>query len=210
MNEDFILTESLAPKVSNLLSEAVDLGPDGRPKTYYLKGMFIQGDIRNHNGRIYPRDQIRNAVNQINERLRSGESILGEMDHPEGLNINLERVSHMITEMRVEGSDGYGTMKIIETVQAGQIIKGLLDAGVRLGVSSRGSGNVGGGGYVNDFEIITVDIVANPSGPNCIPNAIREARKRNNISYLATESIQDPAARKYLRAELIKFINDLS
>lgn len=205
---EHVLIENLTPVDSHIISEATG-DEQGKSKSYYLKGLFIQGDVRNHNGRIYPASQIRSAVDQLNERLRRGESILGEMDHPEGLNINLDRVSHMITEMHMEGSDGYGTMKIIETVQSGQIIKGLLDVGVKLGVSSRGSGNVGPGGYVSDFEIITVDIVATPSAPSAFPVSIREARKRKEIEYLSSLSENDQLAQKYLQKELLKFIQDL-
>lgn len=208
-NED-VLIENLAPVQSRLIVEGADtLDAYGKPKSYYLTGTFIQGDIRNHNGRIYPLSEIRRAVNQISERLANGESVLGEMDHPEQLQINLDRVSHMITDMHMEGANGCGKMKIIETVPSGQIIKGLLDAGVQLGVSSRGSGNVGPGGYVSEFEIVTIDIVANPSGPNCLPNAIREARKRKNIDYLSKESVFDDRAKVYLKEELIKLIRSL-
>lgn len=205
---EHVLIENLTPVDSHIISEATG-DEQGKSKSYYLKGLFIQGDVRNHNGRIYPASQIRSAVDQLNERLRRGESILGEMDHPEGLNINLDRVSHMITEMHMKGSDGYGTMKIIETVQSGQIIKGLLDAGVKLGVSSRGSGNVGPGGYVSDFEIITIDVVATPSAPGAFPVSIREAKYRKEIDKLSRISAEDPVAQRYLKEELIKFINRL-
>lgn len=207
---DDLLIENLAPVQSRLIVEGADnLDAFGKPKSYYLAGTFIQGDIRNHNGRIYPLSEIRRAVNQIAERISNGESVLGEMDHPEQLQINLDRVSHVITEMHMEGSNGCGKMKIIETVPSGQIIKGLLDAGIQLGVSSRGSGNVGPGGYVSDFEIVTIDIVANPSGPSCLPNAIREARKRKEINYLSNEAIHDRRAQEYLKEELIKMIRSL-
>ena len=205
---EHVLIERLTPVDSHIISEATG-DEQGKAKSYYLKGLFIQGDVRNHNGRIYPASQIRSAVDQLNARLRRGESVLGEMDHPDGLNINLDRVSHMITEMHMEGSDGYGTMKIIETVQAGQIIKGLLDAGVKLGVSSRGSGNVGPGGYVSDFEIITIDVVATPSAPGAFPVSIREAKYRKEIDKLSRISAEDPVAKRYLKEELIKFINRL-
>lgn len=205
---EHVLIENLTPVDSHIISEATG-DEQGKSKSYYLKGLFIQGDVRNHNGRIYPASQIRSAVDQLNERLRRGESVLGEMDHPDGLNINLDRVSHMITEMHMEGSDGYGTMKIIETVQSGQLIKGLLDAGVKLGVSSRGSGNVGPGGYVSDFEIITIDVVATPSAPGAFPVSIREAKYRKEIDKLSRISAEDPVAQRYLKEELIKFINRL-
>lgn len=208
--KDNILIESLDPDIANLLTEdSKELDGNGKPKTYYLKGRFIQGDIRNHNGRIYPSSEIRSAVNQINERLAKGFSVTGEIDHPEGMGINLDRVSHMITEMYVKGSDGFGTIKIIETVPSGQLIKGLLDAGVKLGVSSRGAGDVGAGGYVSNFFIKTIDIVSDPSGPTCLPEAIRESKQYKMIDYLASESVFDDRAKLALRDELLNIIKSL-
>lgn len=205
-----VLIESLDPSVANLLTEnSTELDGNGKPKTYYLKGRFIQGDIRNHNGRIYPASEIRSAVSQINERLRKGFSVTGEIDHPEGMGINLDRVSHMITEMYTQGSDGFGTIKIIETVPSGQLIKGLLDAGVKLGVSSRGAGDVGPSGYVSNFFIKTIDIVSDPSGPTCLPEAIRESKQYKLIDYLSEEATIDDRAKLYLREELLNIIKNL-
>jgi hypothetical protein len=144
-----------------LLNEANDKGG----KDLYMKGICIQGDQRNANQRIYPVREISNAVKTLNEQIQGGYSVLGEIDHPEDLKINLDRVSHMITEMWMDGANGFGKLKILPTPM-GKVIETMLESGVKLGVSSRGSGNVNeANGYVSDFEIITVDIVAQPSAP---------------------------------------------
>src|SRR5690606_33608661 len=106
---------------------------------------------------------------------KTGDTILGELDHPPELTINLDRVSHKITEMWLQGNNGYGKLKIIDKVPMGQIARGLLESGVKLGVSSRGSGNVSNSGIVSDFEIVTVDIVAQPSAPDAYPTSIYES-----------------------------------
>jgi hypothetical protein len=120
--------------------------------------------VRNANQRVYPVNEIGRAVKTLNDQITGGYSVLGEVDHPEGLTVNLDRVSHMITEMWMDGDNGYGKMKILPTPM-GQLVKTMLESGVKLGVSSRGSGNVSedGRNQVSDFEIITVDVVAQPS-----------------------------------------------
>ena len=155
-----------------LITEEAKDGSEG--KTLYLEGICIEGDKRNANERIYPGHEIRRAVNTINEQLQSGHSVLGEVDHPDDLKINLDRVSHMIDKMWYDNSIGYGKLKILPTPM-GELVKTMLTSGVKLGVSSRGSGNVDDrNGHVSDFEIVTVDVVAQPSAPNAYPTAIYE------------------------------------
>ena len=147
---------------------------DGSGKNLYLKGICIEGGVRNANERVYPVSEIAKAVDTINEQIKTGHSVLGEVDHPDDLKINLDRVSHMIDKMWYEGSTGYGKLKLLPTPM-GQLVKTMLDSGVKLGVSSRGSGNVDDRtGHVSDFEIVTVDVVAQPSAPNAYPTAIYE------------------------------------
>lgn len=143
-------------------------------KDLCMKGIFIQGDVRNQNQRIYPEREIARAVRSISDKISARDTIFGELDHPEELSINLDRVSHFITDMWMEGADGYGKLKIVPT-PTGNIVKTLLQSGAKLGVSSRGSGNVNDNGIVSDFEIITVDIVAQPSAPNAFPRTIYES-----------------------------------
>jgi len=181
-------------------------------KDLYMKGIFIQGDVKNQNQRVYPIQEINKAVMQINERIKTGETVLGELDHPEELSINLDRVSHIITEMDMQGKDGHGSLKIIPT-PTGEIVKTLLQAGAKLGVSSRGSGNVGDNGYVSDFEIVTVDIVAQPSAPNAYPQTIYESlfnmRGGQMMYNLAADATHDKIAERYLAKDIAKFIKDL-
>lgn len=181
-------------------------------KDLYMKGVFIQGDVKNQNQRVYPITEINKAVIQINERIQTGETVLGELDHPEELSINLDRVSHIITEMGMQGNDGHGSLKIIPT-PTGNIVKTLLESGAKLGVSSRGSGNVGNDGYVSEFEIITVDIVAQPSAPNAYPRTIYESlfnmRGGQTMYNLAADATHDKVAERYLAKDITKFIKDL-
>jgi hypothetical protein len=181
-------------------------------KDLCMKGIFIQGDVRNQNQRVYPVREIARAVNSITEKLGSGQSVLGELDHPEELSINLDRVSHLITEMWVEGADGYGKLKIVSTPM-GNIVKTLLQSGAKLGVSSRGSGNVNDDGAVSDFEIVTVDIVAQPSAPNAYPRTIYESlynmKGGSRVMTTAKEALYEAAAKKQLVKDLQKFIQEL-
>jgi len=201
------LREHLTFGKAGIVTEA---GDDG--KSLYMKGIFIQGDVVNENGRNYPVSEISRAVKNIQQRITDGYSVLGEADHPDDLQVNIDRVSHMITEMSMNGADGIGKLKILPTPM-GEICKTMLEAGVKLGVSSRGSGNVGGNGKVSDFEIITVDIVANPSAPNAYPDPIYEnimKHRRSNILMGVAEAVKyDVKAQKHLQNEVLKFIQDL-
>jgi hypothetical protein len=161
---------------------------------------------------VYPLTEINHAVQQINERIQKGETVMGELDHPEELSINLDRVSHLIEEMSMVGRDGHGSLKIIPT-PTGQIVRTLLESGAKLGVSSRGSGNVGNDGSVSDFEIITVDIVAQPSAPDAYPRTIYESlfnmRGGQTLYNLAADATHDKVAERYLAKDIAKFIKDL-
>ena len=163
------LTEKLTFDQAGLIVESTTEGEgETAKKKLYMSGVFIQGGVRNLNQRVYPVNEISRAVDAVTDILAKGESVLGECDHPEELTINLDRVTHMITKMWMDGNVGMGKLQILPTPH-GNIIKTLLEAGVKLGVSSRGSGNVNDGGQVSDFEIVTVDIVARPSAPNAYP-----------------------------------------
>ena len=183
-------------------------------KDLYMKGVCIQGDVRNANQRVYPVNEIGRAVKTLNDQIGGGYSVLGEVDHPDGLNINLDRVSHMITEMWMDGPNGYGKLKILPTPM-GQLVKTMLENGVKLGVSSRGSGNVSedGSNTVSDFEIITVDVVAQPSAPGAYPTPIYEHIMNTDGGYkayqLAEATKHDTKAQKYLKNQLINIINGL-
>jgi hypothetical protein len=187
--------------------------PDGSGKSLYMKGICIQGNKRNANERVYPTREIARAVNTINEQIKNGQSVLGEVDHPDDLKINLDRVSHMIQNMWMDGDDGYGKLKILPTPM-GQLVKTMLDAGVKLGVSSRGSGNVNDHtGHVSDFEIVTVDVVAQPSAPNAYPTAVYEGlmnmKYGHRVLEIAKEAGTDDKVQRYLKQEIKRLIKDL-
>ena len=187
-------------------------GMDG--KNLYMKGICIQGGIRNQNQRVYPVNEIGRAVKTLNDQVSGGYSVLGEVDHPDDLKINLDRVSHMITEMWMDGPNGYGKLKILPTPM-GNLVKTMLESGVKLGVSSRGSGNVSedGSGEVSEFEIITVDVVAQPSAPGAYPTPIYEHLMNSKGGYntikMAQEIQGDTKAQKYLKESLLKIIGGL-
>jgi len=186
---------------------------DGKGKNLYMKGIFIEGGVKNANQRVYPVHEIEKAVNTINGQIKEGHSVLGEVDHPDDLKINLDRVSHMIESMWMDGPAGFGKLKILPTPM-GQLVEAMITSGVKLGVSSRGSGNVNeGSGHVSDFEIITVDIVAQPSAPHAYPKAIYESlmnmRGGSKVFELATEASQDQRVQKYLKESLTGFIKEL-
>ena len=203
------LQEQLTFNQANLVLENANEGKD-----LYMKGIMIQGGVRNANQRVYPVNEIGRAVKTLNDQITGGYSVLGEVDHPEGLNINIDRVSHMITECWMDGDNGYGKLKILPTPM-GNLVKTMLEAGVKLGVSSRGSGNVAedGSNTVSDFEIITVDVVAQPSAPGAYPTPIYEtlmnARGGMKAYELAQATKHDEKAQKYLKESLISMISKL-
>jgi hypothetical protein len=178
-----------------------------------MKGIFIQGGVKNANERIYPVSEIESAVQTLNEQITDGHSVLGEVDHPDDLKINLDRVSHMITGMWMDGANGFGKLKILPTPM-GQLVATMLESGVKLGVSSRGSGNVDDmNGKVSDFEIVTVDIVAQPSAPQAYPKAIYEGmmnlRHGHRMLDIAKDAQGNKKVEKYLKGEVMRLINDL-
>jgi hypothetical protein len=202
------LRENLTFTQANIIVEGT-----GEGKNLYMKGICIQGGVKNANERVYPVSEIEKAVGQLNEQITSGYSVLGEVDHPDDLKVNLDRVSHMIESMWMDGPNGYGKLKILPTPM-GQLVTTMLTSGVKLGVSSRGSGNVDDRtGHVSDFEIVTVDVVAQPSAPNAYPKAIYEGLM--NMKYgpavleMAKDAGKDNKVQRYLKEEVKRLIKDL-
>jgi hypothetical protein len=207
------LRENLTFDRANIVVESIK--EEGDLKTLYMKGIFIQGGVRNANERVYPIDEIEKAVDTLNKQITQGNSVLGEVDHPDDLKINLDRVSHMITSMWIDGPNGFGKLKILPTPM-GQLVRTMLESGVKLGVSSRGSGNVNDmNGQVSDFEIITVDIVAQPSAPNAYPKAIYESLLNMKHGHQVLTNLKgtninkDIKVQKYLQEQVVKLIKDL-
>ena len=201
------LKENLSYDQAQIVTES---SQDG--KNLFMQGIFVQGDKRNQNQRVYPVNEISKAVKVIQEKIESGFSVLGEADHPDDLQVNLDRVSHMIEKMWMDGQDGYGRLKLLPTPM-GNICKTLLENGVKLGVSSRGSGNVTEAGNVSDFEIQTVDIVANPSAPDAYPDPLYEqimnGKRGNVLMDVASAVNNDKIAEQYFQKEVQKFIEKL-
>jgi hypothetical protein len=187
--------------------------PDGKGKNLYMKGIFVQGGVKNANQRVYPVDEISSAVESVVKQIKGGYSVLGELDHPDDLKINLDRVCHVITDMWMDGPNGYGKLKVLNTPM-GQLVTTMLESGVKLGVSSRGSGNVNEStGHVSDFDIVTVDIVAQPSAPNAYPKPVYEGLMNMKNGHRVLEMVKDANAnvrvQKYLAEEVKRLIKDL-
>ena len=150
-------------------------------KNYKIRGVFLQSDIKNRNGRIYENDILTKEVKRYNQEFINKKRAFGELGHPDGPTVNLERVSHMITKLQPEGKNFIGEAKIMDTPY-GKIVKGLIDEGAQLGVSSRGMGSLvqkNGANYVGkDFYLATAaDIVADPSAPDAFVEGIMENKE---------------------------------
>ena len=205
MNKELILIENIQPIVANLVVEERN-----NEKSMFLSGVFMQAEVKNGNGRVYPLNEIISVVENANQRIKQGYTIFGELNHPENLQIDLNNVSHIITEMFMNGNNAIGKAKILEKHPKGQIVKAILDGGGKLGVSSRGTGNVNEG-VVSGFNMVTVDIVANPSAPDAYPNLFMESlSQEKKIMTLAESVIHDESAQKYFRKELSIFFEKLT
>jgi hypothetical protein len=181
-----------------VLTEANENGK----KQYYIQGNMMQGNLKNRNGRIYPSEVLEKEMNRYNEQFIKTKRALGELNHPQGPQINADRVSHLITEMKRDGDNFVGKAKILSTPM-GEIVKTFIDEGVRIGVSTRGLGSVkqtkdGIMEVQNDFHLATVDIVTDPSGPDCFVNGIMEN----------TQYFYDIASGTWRAQELQEFIEE--
>jgi hypothetical protein len=200
-----LLIEELTPTESHLISEATQDGKD-----MYLSGVFMQAVIKNRNGRSYPLSEITRAVDGAQKTIKEHNGNFGELDHPQSLTINLDRISHAITDMRMEGNNAIGRAKLLETPM-GAIAKELVRSGVRLGVSSRGAGSVNES-QVSDFNFVTVDIVATPSAPGAMPDTVYESlelsQNGRQVLTLAEQLQTDPEAQVYFKKAFMKFLNE--
>ena len=185
-----------------LFSEAVEEvqyiteAKEGGGKNYKIKGIFLQADIKNRNGRVYPMEILEKEVTRYNKKFINENRAYGELGHPDGPTVNLERVSHMVTELYPDGKNFVGEAKIMETPM-GKIVKNIIDEGGKLGVSSRGMGSLdqkNGANYVrDDFYLATAaDIVADPSAPNAFVEGIMEGKEWvwNNGALVEAELVE--------------------
>ena len=185
-----------------LFTEAVDEveyiteATEGGGKNYKIKGIFLQADIKNRNGRVYPMEVLEKEVARYNKKFINEKRAYGELGHPDGPTVNLERVSHMVTELYPDGKNFIGAAKIMETPM-GKIVKNIMNEGGKLGVSSRGMGSLNqknGANYVrDDFYLATAaDIVADPSAPNAFVEGIMEGKEWvwNNGALVEAELVE--------------------
>ena len=175
---------------------------DNGDKKYVIEGVFAQADQKNRNGRVYPKPIMERAVNQYVQTQVSKKRAVGELNHPEGPTVNLDKVSHLITDLKLEGNDVVGKAQILDTPM-GKIVKGLLEGGVQLGVSTRGMGsleNRNGVAYVkDDFILSTVDIVQDPSAPDAFVNGIMEG-----VDWVWNNGILEPQVIEDMETEIKK------
>lgn len=196
-------------KFDEILTESVQDG-----KKTYLSGVFMESGVRNRNGRIYSPEEMIREVEKINNMAKQGRYVLGELDHPNTLEIRLENVSHKIVELSIQGNKVMGKAEIIEKHPKGQILKALVESNIQVGVSSRASGQVNEStGNVKNFNLVTIDAVATPSCRSAYPQTIQEQleyyKRGGVITDLSEAVIHDPKAQEYFRNEMLKFIHSL-
>lgn len=198
-----ILIETMTGSQANIV-ESYD-----QEKNLYLNGIMMQTGIFNRNKRRYHLDEISKNVQNLQEQIQNN-SLMGELDHPNSIIVNLDRVSHIITDLRMVGGDAVGKAKILAKTPCGAIAKTLVESGVKIGFSSRGTGMVDENGDVSGCHIVTVDLVGMPSAPGAVPNAIYESieqyKKGEQIMTLAEAIQHDPAAQSYLEKEIMAFL----
>jgi hypothetical protein len=201
-----ILVEHLNAAQGNIITEAVNDG-----KNVFLSGIVMQADIQNRNGRIYPLAEMTAAVNSMRQSIQEYGGVFGELDHPaDRISINLDRVSHVITEVYMDGSNVMGKMKILDT-PVGLIAKELAKSGVRYGVSSRGTGVVSEG-MVSNFSLQTIDLVATPSAmgayPSTVYESLNELSSGRKVLSLAEAVREDKDAQLYFSNAIKQFIKE--
>jgi len=195
-------------------SQDVEYIVEGKNKQQYIKGIFMQSDIQNQNGRVYPFSVLQKEVKNYNNKFVKESRALGELGHPSGPTINLDRVSHIITELYEDGKNFIGKAKIMDTPN-GKIVKNLIESGVRLGVSSRGLGSVkanksGVNEVQKDFVLSTVDIVSDPSAPEAFVNGIMEGREfsiTGELEYDIRNEIRNTVSKKLDEKKIRLFKN---
>jgi hypothetical protein len=190
-------------------------------KEYFIEGVFMQAEKKNKNGRVYPRDTLMKEVGRYVKEYVNKNRAMGELGHPEGPTVNLERVSHLVKELRIEGNDVLGKAKIMDTPY-GKIVKNLIDEGANLGVSSRGMGSLKNKNGINevqkDFMLAAVDIVSDPSAPDAFVEGVMEGREwiwENGIIKAVEieeykRSIESAASRKLQEAKINAFASFLN
>lgn len=201
-----ILIEQMVPSQGGIITETKQTSKD-----VWIHGVFMQAETKNRNGRNYPLNEMINAVKQANMVIDENGGIFGELDHPQTITINMDRISHVITELYMDGNNVIGKARLLDTPM-GLIAKELAKSGCRYGVSSRGAGTVNESGHVSGFGLVTVDLVTTPSASGAMPDVIYEsiesASNGREILSLAQQVKHDDSAQKYFQKEILKFINE--
>jgi len=201
------LIESISPSTANIVCES------SAGKSMWLNGVFMQADVQNRNKRVYPVSEMSTAVSKACEVIKENGGIFGELDHPQTLTINMDRISHAITEMYINGTNVYGKAKLLRTPM-GLIAEELACSGVRYGISSRGAGQVNeSDGTVSGYMFVTADLVATPSAPGAFPTpvyeSLQDSKEGNKVLTLAESMREDPKAQKYFKKEVLKFVENV-
>ncbi len=207
MMESQILIEHVHASEGNIITESRQDG------NVFLKGVMMQAEVLNRNKRMYKLSELTEAVAMSNESIKLYGGIFGELDHPTGVNINMDRISHVITELYMNGTNAIGTCRLLNTPM-GLIAKELANSGCRYGVSSRGMGRVNEStGIVEGFSLVTVDLVATPSAPGAMPlpvyEALQESMKGRQVITLAESIREDEAAQAHFKREFKAFFESI-
>lgn len=194
---------------TDILTEA-----SGDGKKTYLTGCFMEWGIQNQNGRTYSEADMKATVKKINDAAAAGRHILNELDHPKSLEVKLANVSHRLMEARMNGKQVWVKAEVLDKHPSGAILKSLIDSGVGVGVSSRGSGSLNEStGMVSNFNFVCCDAVATPSCRSAYPETLQEqlewSKRGNIITDLAENAYHDPIAQKFFEIEMKKFIDNL-
>lgn len=201
------LIESVEPSIANIVCESNTTG-----KNMWLSGVFMQAEHPNRNKRIYPISEMTSAVKNANDIIKENGGIFGELDHPEKLTINMDRISHAIKELQINGNNVIGRAEILRTPM-GLIAEELGKSGVRYGISSRGAGNVGPNGVVSEFVFVTADLVATPSAQGAYPRPVYEglqnSKEGRKVLTLAESLKHDENAQKYFKKSILSFMENV-
>lgn len=202
------LIEHISPSDAHIVCENAN-----DSKSMWLNGIFMQADVQNRNKRVYPMSEMTSAVSKASETIKENGGIFGELDHPAELTINMDRISHAIKEMYVDGNNVYGKAQLLKTPM-GLIAEELARSGVRYGISSRGAGQVNeSDGQVSGYIFVTADLVATPSAPGAFPKPVYEglqnSKEGNRVLSLSESMQHDADAQKYFQKSIMQFVENV-
>lgn len=201
MNKSQLLIETVTAAEGNIITEAKKDG------IIYLNGIFMQAEVENRNGRKYTLSEMVSAVADIKNQINQFGGVFGELDHPDTITINMDRISHAIKDLYMDGTNAIGKAQLLDTPM-GLIAQTLSKSGVRYGVSSRGAGVVTEG-IVSGFKLVTIDLVVTPSASEAMPCSITEAIEDAKLMTLAESVKHDPKAQKHFKIAIQKFVDEV-